>query len=190
VASAVTFIVSQIAEATRNHNWKDKAEVVFFSSGSYPAFSIVAANVGDGPIFVTELLVRYGSRDNAVYRVNAKIEKGDFFSNSVKLDRPAEYGEYVSNATGALTGDMALNSDISIQEKPCFFAAFYSANSSDILRMNETYGLVGKKLVSRPVDLRLLFYGLHFGEWKEVSVPAIQTFKRRLEKRCQDLGVD
>lgn len=191
VASAVTFVVSQIAEAAKNHNWKDNAEIVFFSSGSYPAFSIVAANVGDGPIFVTELLVRYGGGgDNAVYRVNAKIDKNDFFSNKVKLAHPAEYGEYISNFTGTLAGDVALNSDISTEQKPCFFAAFYSANSSDIARMNETYGRGGRKLVSRPVDLRLFFYGLHFGERKEVSVPAIQTFQRRLEKRCQDISVD
>jgi len=190
VASAIAFVISQFSELTKSYYWTDKAEIVFFSSVDFPAFNVLVANNGDGPIFVTELLLRYGDGGNAAYHVNAKIEKNDFFSNKATLGHPAEYGDYINNSTGIASDQVLRNSDIATQWKPCFLAIVYSANASDIVRMNETFALFKRKLISQPADLRLFFYGTQRREGKEVHVPAVLTFKRRSEDRCQGLSAD
>ena len=190
LASAATFIFSQLVDLEKRLNWKDEVDVIFFESGIDPYnYNVVLANRGDGPVFVSDLLLNVLG-GNAVFRINAKINSNDFFVVDKVRSFPEGYESFVSSTSGAPTRKLVENSNIIFESKPCFLIVVFSASATDVKRMDDHYKSSGRRLVSQPADVTLRFHGARKADQQEVQVPAVATFVRNTTDRCRNVSID
>lgn len=199
MASAITFIVDRSTEIYKNLHWSDEIKVVDFRTGpsqslnTYPQYSAVISNIGDGAVFVSNIIV-YWRGGNIQFIVNKLIPPNDF---SVVNDAKLDYGKFSTvqaNTTGVPSDEIINNAWITglgrNQEPTCFLASVYNENSADVDRMDSHYKAGGRRFILEPVDSYVEYFSSHTKRKNRIKFSAVVTFSRSTDDECQKIAIE
>ncbi len=170
--------------------WKDQIKVFDFETGLYPEFTISLANVGDGPVMISQIFVILPPHGfNVGYRIAQTLGPGESISFAGGQVFSPDYGGYIYTESGTVNETVLNNSGSPWPEqnaRPCFGDVLFIESSFLLGRMRSQ--VTGGKLVEASVQAFVLYYSLHDRKEVREPFPVVATFVRSTDQKCAELG--
>jgi hypothetical protein len=189
LGTAGVFVASKIPDLYKMMAWTDTVRVWDFESGLYPIFGAKISNVGDGPVLLSKILVRYGKGGNAEYELGRTLQPNETMVVQRQIEEVSEYDGYLATKSGQPTKILDDNSNITrldegFSSRPCFASMLYHKNALALIRMDEAYGQGGTKLVKAEAQAYIIYISLHHSREERVEFPVVMTFNHSTRPGC------
>jgi len=193
VVSALVFTVQEVGQITSELRWKDNINVGEFDIQEDGAGRILFINNGDGPVFVSDVVI-FMSNDTVGVGIGQTIPvKGIvLFDNIQKFDKnPFEKPPFtklhaMANETGEPTSAMLDNVLGDDSKHPrCIVRSALATNNSGLRFETEAFAKQGLKRVTERSTARVYFYSGHTGTRLEKEFPVVVTYETADSTYCQ-----
>jgi len=171
--------------------WSDQIHVHYFHSYNNGEYSLSLSNSSSGDVLVSEVTVYMGSTENFPFRVNAVLHPGEILTRLVK-DEGTQYASltgYFANIDGTPSAYILKNSSVEWNTRDrCYAIFFINSDAEDIVRMNQAYAVLGRKLATYPAYAKVVYFDGWTGRRFDQEFPAVATFLRSIDPRCTGSG--
>lgn len=189
VVSALTFTVDRGAQVYRNLFWQDRVNLIDLRWIDRSPH-IVLANNGDGPIFVSHIVLLTHRKGRHLHHINKLIAPNEISVVEPKdKERIWEQSpKWVGNESGTPTpGILAEVGELRQEgfgEQFCFTTGFFNENSSSLMMVRQHYREAGIRVVSEPAALHVSFFGSHSRHRMDEEFPIVSAYFMSQEPKC------
>lgn len=180
----LTYILTTIPEIRKTIYWRDQASILSFSDGD----PVIIANIGDGPVFVFNLLhdvsgqiSKRFTHSRSIYVV---VKTGEVISSSDGKDEFAHLKNYsvLSGVNESQWNDAFEASDHPSKRDACFIRLITSPNNPGFLTAKK---FLEGRLTTFKVTTTLRYYSLHSHKTIEQKVPSVGYLIRNNNGKCR-----
>jgi hypothetical protein len=162
--STTAYLTEKIVDFYKTIRWQDDVNVVYFRihSNDDDLLYAVIANSGDGPIFISDVVIYWGDSSNESRQLGKTILPKEFvvFGSDTYPKNGDDY-EYLSNKSGDMPFEFQRLAGSDYSPNTCAAVTFFSANAVDLERMARYYAKkYEEKLMVAKVEAYVSFYSI------------------------------
>jgi predicted nucleic acid-binding Zn ribbon protein len=166
IISALTFTLDRATQTYKNLVWQDRINLIDFRWIDWSPH-IVFANNGDGPIFISDILLQTKRRDRAIRKINRLVTPNEIIVVEPKGEELIwkQNPRWVGNESGIPSHEILDDSDHfkhdGFGNRFCFTRGYFNEDSSAVAMVRQHYGESGIKIVSENAALYVSYVSSH-----------------------------
>ena len=188
MASGILFSIDRAIQIYGTLYWYNELSVQYFHTYTNGHYDLILSNRGSGTVLVSEITIYYGNAFNYPFYIRKTVASGEFLTTP-PLDVPSElrnFRGYANNYDGNPPKDILNKSSVDwkIDTDKCYGIFFVNSDAEGIRRMNLAFSADGHKLITSPVEAKIIYFDGRTGRRFDQSFSAVATYMVSSEPRC------
>src|SRR6266436_88873 len=189
VISALTFTVERAVQTYKNLVWEDRINLVdlrWIDSSPH----LVLANDGDGPIFVSDIILLTLQGGRYIHEINKTVVPNEILVLEPKEEERIwkQNPRWVANESGTPSREILDDAEQLEHEgfgdRFCFTRGFFNEDSSTLAMVRQSYRETGRRVVSETATIHVGYVSSHSRKRMKEEFPIIAAYFKSYAPKC------